>query len=81
MTAAPSLASRIGCAVLSTPIIGIVKYWGSEPMKVGRSPGAVSSRLIMMIPVAPAAWAAAPFSTNAQTPRLIATILPAEPAS
>ncbi len=45
-------------------------------MKVGSSAGlAMSSRLMSMTPIAPAASAAAPLSTNGQTPRWIATIV------
>jgi len=60
---------------LPVPTIGMSKISGLYPMKVGRSFGPRSSRLMSMIPTAPAAWAAAPLSTNAQTPRWMATIV------
>src|ERR1700704_6608244 len=73
----PSAAMSAAWAVLSVPIIGIVKSLGDAPMKAGRAPGAVSSRLTTMMAEAPAAWARWPFWTKGHTPRLTTTIAPA----
>ena len=65
----PSAPISAAMAVLSVPIIGIVKKLGEAPMNVGRSPGSVSSRLTTTMADAPAAWARWPLSTKAQVPR------------